>query len=72
MHPDYPNNIVIRVGEGQSESGKVLDWDTHWYNLNNKKEAIQYALDTNRKIYISKNKQKYIEITIDKLLKYEI
>ena len=69
MHPDYPNNIVIRVGEGQSKSGKILDRGTHWYNLVHKEEAIQYALETNRNIYISKNNQKYQQYSIDKFKK---
>lgn len=67
MHPDYPNNIVIRVGEGQSKSGKILDSGTHWYNLESKEAAILYALETNRNIYISKNNQRYQQYSIDKL-----
>lgn len=69
MHPDYPNNIVIRVGEGQSSSGKILDRCTHWYNINEIDAAIKYAKETHRRIYISKNNQKYQEYTINQLIK---
>ena len=48
-------NIIIRVGEGQSPSGKILDHYTRWYNLKSYKEAIKDADDRNRKIYISIN-----------------
>jgi len=62
-------NIVIKVGEGQSPSGKILDRGTKWYNLNGYKEAIKYANDTHRNIYISKNNQKYQKFTIESLIK---
>ena len=41
---EYPHNIVIKVGEGQSPSGKILDRGTHWYNLSSYIEAINYAV----------------------------
>ena len=66
---DYPHNIVIRIGEGQSPSGKILDRNTHWYNLSSYKEAIQDAEDRHRNIYISINNQKYQKITSQKLIK---
>ena len=66
---EYPNNIVIRIGEGQSPSGKILDYGTHWYNLASYKEAIQDAENRNRNIYISINNQKYRKFTIERLIK---
>ena len=66
---EYPNNIVIRIGEGQSPSGKILDRVTHWYNLASYKEAIQDAENRNRNIYISINNQKYQKFTIERLIK---
>lgn len=72
MHPDYPNNIVIKVDEGQSPSGKILDRGTHWNNLENYKDVIDYANTTNRKIYISINKRKYQKVSenlLEKLYK---
>jgi len=65
---DYPHNIVIRIGEGQSPSGKILDRNTHWYNISSYKEAIQDAEDRHRNIYISINNQKYQKITSQKLI----
>lgn len=36
--------IIIRIGEGQSETGKILDYNTQWFT--NKKETIEYHLKT--------------------------
>ncbi len=66
---EYPNNIVIRIGEGQSASGKILDRSTHWYNLSSYKEAIQDAENRNQNIYVSVNNQKYQKFTIEQLIK---
>jgi len=63
-------NVIIRVGEGQSPSGKIIDSGTHWYNLNSYKEALQDIKDRHRKIYISINNQKYREIKPEQLIKY--
>ena len=65
---DYPHNIVIKVGEGQSPSGKILDRGTHWYNVNEYKEALQYANETNRNIYLSFNKKKYLKYSKERLI----
>ena len=53
---------VIRVGEGQAKSGKILDSDTRWFELKDAEEAIRYAQDTNKKLYVSINKQGYRKI----------
>ena len=47
---------VIRVGEGQTKSGKILDSDTRWFELKDAEEAIRYAQDTNKELYVSINK----------------
>ena len=31
---------IIRLGLGQTSSGKILDKETHWYNLENDKNNI--------------------------------
>lgn len=67
---EYLNNIVIRIGEGQSPSGKILDGGTHWYNLENIEEAILFSINTKRDIYISRSNKKYRKITPEKLRKY--
>ena len=41
---------VIRVGEGQEKSGKILDSDTRWFELKDAEEAIRYAQDMNKKL----------------------
>lgn len=72
---EYPHNIVIKVGEGQSPSGEILDRGTHWYNLSSYIEAINYANETHRNIYISVNNKKYIKYSAEQLVnlnnKYE-
>ena len=60
---------VIRVGEGQTKSGKILDSDTRWFELKDAEEAIRYAQDTNKELYVSINKQGYRKINIEMLLR---
>jgi len=64
-------NGVIRVGLGQSPSGKFLQ-DSLYYNLSAKlskdeqiktlNEALKYHLETNKRMFYSHTKRKYIEI----------
>jgi hypothetical protein len=67
---EYPHNVVIRIGEGQSPSGEILDWETHWYNLASYEEAIQDAENRHRNIYISINNQKYQRVKPELLAKF--
>lgn len=66
--------MIIRVGEGQTSTGKILDRFTRWYTYNKndgideRKEAIEYAVDTGRRIYISGNNKKYRETNPGKLM----
>lgn len=66
----YPHNVVIRIGEGQSSSGKILDGETHWYNLTSYEEAIQDAENRHRNIYISINSKKYQKVKPELLTKF--
>lgn len=59
---------VIRVGEGQTKSGKILDRDTRWFELKDAEEAIRYAQDMNKELYVSINKQGYRKINVKLLL----
>lgn len=59
--------ILIRVGEGQSPSGQILDRDTKWFTKVN--DAMGYHLMTGKKIYISKNNKKYFEVSLNELIK---
>lgn len=60
--------IVIRIGLGRSKSGKILDKDTKWFNLNTKEEwrkAVNewsYKHNSGKPIFISKNGRAYKEI----------
>jgi len=62
--------VIIRIGEGRSPSGKILDRETQWLNissLENKLNAIKIAEETKKKIYLSNNHKKFEEITLAQL-----
>ena len=61
--------IVIRVGLGQTPSGKILDRGTQAYRIVEFQNALQFANDTGRKMFVSFNKQKYVEVDAARLLK---
>lgn len=74
--------MIIRVGEGQTPSGKILDRGTKWFNYSKRKskyivreewkdmrnEAIEYALSTNRNIYVSIGNRAYFKVTSEQLM----
>ena len=61
--------IVIRVGLGRSKSGKILDGGTKWFaNTDSSiKEAIAYARETHRDVFLSRNGAAYRKIKISDL-----
>ena len=59
-------SIVIRIGLGQTKSGKILDRDTQWYC--EKQAALDYHDETNKPIFISVNGRAYREITREQLV----
>ena len=67
---------ILRIGLGRSKSGKILDKDTKWLNLNTKEEwrkAVNewsYKHNSGKPIFISKNGRAYKEITAVQLLEY--
>ena len=74
--------MTIRVGEGQTPSGKILDRGTKWFNYSKRKSkyvvdedlqdrreaAIEYALATNRNIYVSIGNRAYFKVTPEQLM----
>lgn len=62
-------SLVIRIGEGRSKSGKILDHNTHWYNGTDKEiiSAMADAKASGKSIYISRNGRAYKEITLKEL-----
>lgn len=64
---------VIKVGNGRSQSGKILDEHTHWYNIDTRNNidecdnAIEYATFTGRPTFISINQKAYKPITIEQI-----
>ena len=61
---------IVRLGLGQTNSGKILDKQTHWYVLENDKSDIlkDVNISLNKPIFISRNKTKYEEITYNELV----
>lgn len=61
---------IIRLGLGQTRSGKILDKQTHWYVLENDKNEVlkDVNISLNKHIFISRNKTKYEEITYNELV----
>ena len=58
---------IIRLGLGQTSSGKILDKETHWYVLKN--DILKDVnISLNKPIFISRNKTKYEEITYNELV----
>lgn len=68
-------NGTIKVGLGQSKSGKILDRDTkyvHFYSSNDENEqirrlmlALQLHGESGKKMFYSHNSKAYQEITRD-------
>lgn len=48
---------VYRVGEGRSASGKILDKHTQWFTK--LEDAVDYAVKTGKKIYVSSGNSRY-------------
>ena len=57
--------ITIKVGLGQTPSGKILDRDTHFYSITathcEKQAALDYHDETHKPIFISVSGKKYRE-----------
>lgn len=68
--------IEIKVGLGQTPSGKILDRDTHFYSITATKCEKQAALDyhdkTHKPIFISVSGKKYREINREELMELPI
>ena len=61
---------IVRLGLGQTSSGKTLDKQTHWYVLKDDKNDIlkDVNISLNKPIFISRNKTEYEEITYNELV----
>ena len=66
-------NGTIKVGLGQSPSGKILDYGTHWYyfyssdaaigQIKKVSHALRDASERKRKTFYSHNNRKYVEVS---------
>lgn len=59
--------VTIRIGAGRTKYGKILDRNTEWYTFEQKEHAINAAIRTGKKIYISDERHPYQEITLEEL-----
>jgi len=64
--------IVIKIGLGQTKSGKILDRNTQFYAITathcGKQNALAYHDETRKRIFISINGKAYREITRAQLM----
>lgn len=64
--------IVIRIGEGQTPSGKILDRNTQSYIItatrNEKEAALRYHDETKKPIFVKVNGKAYRKITREQLI----
>lgn len=65
-------SIVIRIGLGRSKSGKILDRNTTWHNIQDEKSwascVREWSQGSNKSLFISRNGRAYRPITGVKLL----
>jgi len=63
-------SVVIRIGEGRSKSGKIIDRNAKWFNIKNAKnvaDAMAEHVKTKKPIYVSYNGRRYRQIDVTKL-----
>jgi len=64
--------IVIRIGEGQTPSGKILDRATQSYIITatrcEKEHALEYHDQTKKPIFVKVNGKAYHKITREQLI----
>lgn len=61
-------NVDYRVGLGQTPSGKILERNTRTYKW--AQHALDDVLESKRRLFVRRNRQKYMEITVDDLRRY--
>jgi len=69
--------MIIRIGDGQTPSGKILDKNTHYYlylkngDTSEKEHAIQDVIEREyyNHIYVSKSNKAYQQINFEQLKK---
>lgn len=67
--------MIIRIGDGQTASGKILDINTEYYYYTTKgpykrderQDAIEAAIRTSKDIYISRSNRAYYQISLEEL-----
>ena len=64
---------VVRIGEGRSKSGKILDRNTVWFNIDSKEAwercIHEWSMKKHKPVYLSKNGRAYREISGEQLLR---
>lgn len=67
--------MIIRIGDGQTASGKILDSKTEYYHYAKKgryladerQDAIEAAIRTGKNIWISASNRAYHKISLEEL-----
>lgn len=68
-------SIVVRIGEGRSKSGKILDRNTKWFTISDKEAwercVYEWSLKKNsgKPLFISRNGRAYKKISGVELIK---
>lgn len=64
---------VVRIGQGRSKSGKILDRGTVWFNIDSKEAwercIHEWSMKKYKPIYLSNNGRAYREISGEQLLR---
>lgn len=62
------DDIIFRVGEGRTSSGKILDRGTKWFNEADK--ALDCHMKTGKPVYVSVNRRAYVKLSEERLRSY--
>lgn len=62
------DDVIFRVGEGRTSSGKILDRGTKWFNKADK--ALECHTKTGKPVYVSVNRRAYVKLTEERLRAY--
>ena len=67
-------NGTIKAGLGQTPSGKILDYGTHWYHFYSSEDTIDQikkisrvlhdVAESKKKIFYSHNNRGYVEVSL--------
>ena len=62
------DDVIFRVGEGRTSSGKILDRGTKWFTEADK--ALECHIKTGKPVYVSVNRRAYVNLSEERLRAY--